>query len=194
MTARISTFITVFLSLCLCAVAAKSPQKGVKNIEKNPNSQMEPKLTTRKEIKLIGIAVRTTNQQEMIAATAKIPGLWGRFFQEQVADKIADKTALDSTLAAYTNYESDHTGAYDLIVGREVNSLGSIPDGMTGVTIPAGKYLLFTAKGPMPRALIDTWAYIWNYFSKNSGYRRSYTTDYEVHQADDKVDIYIAIK
>lgn len=194
MARRTSTFITFLLSLCLCAAAAKPPQKSGNDIEQNTNSQMEAKLTTRKEIKLIGIAVRTTNQQEMNPATAKIAGLWGRFFQEQVTDKIPNKTPLESTLAAYTKYERDHTGAYDLIVGREVNSLNSIPDGLTGVTIPAGKYLLFTAKGPMPKALIDTWGQIWNYFSKTSSYQRSYTTDYEVHQADDKVEIYIAIK
>ena len=194
MARRTSTFMTFFLSLCLCVAAAQSPQNSGNNIEKNTNSQMEPKLTTRKENKLIGIAVRTTNQQEMTGATAKIPGLWGRFFQEQVADKIANKTALGSMLAAYTRYESDYSGAYDLVVGREVNSLDSIPERMTGLTIPAGKYLLFTARGPMPKALIDTWGLIWNYFSKSSEYRRSYTTDYEVHHADDKVDIYIAVK
>jgi predicted transcriptional regulator YdeE len=155
---------------------------------------MEPQLTTRNEVKLIGIAVRTINQQEMNPGTAKIPGLWGRFFQEQIGDKIPNKTASDSTVAAYTKYESDHTGAYDLIVGREVNSLSSVPDGMTAVTIPAGKYLLFTSEGPMPKALIDSWGYIWNYFSEGSQYQRSYTTDYEIHQASDRVDIYIAIK
>src|SRR6266404_5110329 len=155
---------------------------------------MEPELTNRAEIKLIGIAVRTTNQQEKSSATAKIPGLWARFFQEQIADKIPNKTKLGATLAAYTKYESDHTGAYDLIIGREVKSLSSIPDGMTGVIIPAGKYLLFTARGSMPQTLIDTWGYIWKYFSKGAKYQRAYTTDYEVHQSNDKVDIYIAIK
>ena len=194
MARRTSTFMAFLLGLCLCAIVAESGQKSAKEIKHDTNLQMEPTLTTRKEIKLIGIAVRTTNQQEMDPATAKIGGLWGRFFQERIADKIPNKALLESTLAAYTKYESDHTGAYDLIVGREVNSLSSIPVGMTGLTIPAGKYLLFTAKGPMPRALIDTWAYIWNYFAMHSGHRRSYATDYELHQADDNVEIYIAIK
>ena len=189
MTMRTATFMICFLSLCLCAAATKSSQE-----DGNNSSLMEPQLTTRTELKLIGIALRTINQQEMNPTTARIPGLWGRFFQEQIADKIPNKTSLDSTIAVYTKYESDHTGPYDLIVGREVNSLSSIPEGMTGVTILAGKYLRFTANGPMPKTLIDSWIYIWNYFSKTSNHQRSYTTDYEVHEANDRVDIYIAIK
>jgi predicted transcriptional regulator YdeE len=185
-----SKLIILGLIVFLCP-AISGAQQETANTER---PHMEPTLTTREEIKLVGIAVRTTNQQEMNPATAKIPGLWERFFQGMIADKVPNKTSFESTLAAYTKYQSDYTGAYDLIVGREVNNLSSIPAGMTGITIPAGKYLRFTATGPMPKALIDTWAYIWKYFSKNSQYQRAYTTDYEVHESNDKVDIYIAIK
>ena len=182
--------IILCLIVCLCPAIASSQQEPA-NTER---PRMEPTLATREEIKLVGIAVRTTNQQEMNPATAKIGGLWERYFQELIANKISNNTSFESTLAAYTKYESDYNGAYDLIVGREVNSLSSIPAGMTGVTIPAGRYLRFTATGSMPKALIDTWTYIWKYFSKSSQYQRAYTTDYEVHESNNKVDIYIAIK
>ena len=179
--------IILFLIVCVCS-SVTNPQ------QKTERPTMEPKQITRQEIKLIGIAVRTINEEETNPATAKIPGLWGRFFQAGIAGKIPNQISSGSTLAAYTNYESDHTGEYDLIVGREVSTLGSIPEGMTGVTIPAGKYLRFNANGPMPQTLIDTWVFIWNYFLLNSKHQRSYTTDYEVHLTDDTVDIYIAIK
>ena len=155
---------------------------------------MEPRLTTTKEIKLIGVEVRTTNKQEMDPATGKIPGLWGRFFQEQIAEKIPNKKPGGVLLGVYTKYESDYTSPYSLIVGAEVNSLDAVPEGLTGLTIPAGKYLVFVAEGPMPRALIETWTHIWSYFSDTSSYQRAYTTDYEVHQSNDKADICIAIK
>jgi predicted transcriptional regulator YdeE len=155
---------------------------------------MEPQLTTTKEIKLIGTEVRTTNKEEMDPTSAKIPGLWGRFFQEQVAEKIPNKKAGGVLLGVYTKYESDYTGPYSLIVGTEVNSLDAIPEGMTALTIPAGKYLVFAVEGPMPKALVDTWIQIWSYFSDTSHNQRAYSTDYEVHHGNDNADIYIAVK
>jgi predicted transcriptional regulator YdeE len=155
---------------------------------------MEPKLLIKPEIKLIGIEVRTINREEMDPSTAKIPGLWGRLFQEKIAERIPNKKTDGHLLGTYTKYESDHTGPYSLIVGLEVDNLESIPSGMTGLTIPAGLYLVFTTQGPMPKALIDTWVCIWNYFPKESSHMRLYTTDYEVHHGNDKVEIHIAVK
>ena len=167
-------------------------QSGVAFEERNMD--MEPKLVMRDETRLIGIQVRTTNQQETDPAKAKIGTLWGRFYQEQIADKIPNKKSGDVVLAAYTKYESDANGPYTLVVGREVNSLASVPNGMTGVAIPAGKYLAFSAHGPVPKTIIDTWTYIWKYFASAAKYQRAYTTDYEVHSSPDQTDIYIAVK
>ena len=154
---------------------------------------MEPKLLTRPEMKFIGIEVRTTNQKEMDPSTAKIPGLWGRFFQEKIAEKIPDKKRDGPLFGIYTKYESDHTGPYSLIIGVEVNDPEPTPVGMTGLKIPPGQFMVFTAQGPMPNALIDTWIYIWDYFSKETHHKRLYTADYEVHSGNDDVDIYIAV-
>lgn len=174
--------------------AAMGPDGQRANTLKWTKGDTEPKLTSREAIKLIGIEVRTTNRQETDPLTAEIPGLWGRFYQEQIADKIPNRKTEGPTIAAYSKYESDVNGAYSLIVGCEVTSLSAVPNGMTGVTIPAGKYLLFTASGPMPKTLIDTWGHIWNYFAQTSPYKRAYTVDYEVHSANDRADIYIAVK
>src|SRR6266576_6809542 len=99
--------IILFLIVCVCS-SVTNPQ------QKTERPTMEPKQIKRKEIKLIGIAVRTTNEQETNPATSNIPGLLGRFFQAGIANKIPNQTSPGSTLAAYTNYESDHTGEYDL--------------------------------------------------------------------------------
>lgn len=50
----------------------------------------------------------------MAPSTAKIPGLWGRFFQERIADKIPNKKPAGHLIGAYTKYESDHTGPFHL--------------------------------------------------------------------------------
>jgi predicted transcriptional regulator YdeE len=155
---------------------------------------MEPTLLTKPELKLIGIEARTINRDEMAPSTARIPGLWRRFFEERIAETIPNRRLPSPAIAAYTKYESDHTGAYSLIIGVEVSTLESIPSSMTGLTIPAGRYLVVRAQGDMPKALIDTWMYIWNYFSKGTRHTRLYTTDYEVHRSSDTVDIHIAVQ
>jgi predicted transcriptional regulator YdeE len=154
----------------------------------------EPKVITRTEFNVVGIAIRTDNTSEMDPAKAKIPGLWGRFFQEGIPERIPGKKADGVALGIYTDYESDHRGPYSLIAGVETTDLKSIPNGMRGLTIPRGKYLVFTAAGQMPRALIETWMYIWNYFSKDSGHTRTYTTDFEQYESNEKVEIHIAVK
>ena len=153
---------------------------------------MKPEWLAKPEILLIGIATRTANRDEMAPATAKIPALWGRFFQEGIAERIPNRKPGGFTIAAYTKYESDHTGPYTLLVGPEVTSIESIPRGMASLIIPAGEFLVFNAQGPMPKALIDTWIFIWNYFGDGPSHKRIYTTDYEVHRSADKVDVHIA--
>jgi len=157
---------------------------------------MQPKVVTKDEIKLIGLETRTTNQQETDPAVAKIPGLWQKFFGEGMVEKIPNQVSPGGLFGTYTNYESDHTGEYSLLIAAEVDKTDNIPDGMTGLTIPPTKYLVFPVEGEMPMALVQAWGYIWNYFGNGTTYERDYTADFELYSANDptKVDIYIAIK
>jgi predicted transcriptional regulator YdeE len=142
---------------------------------------------------VVGVAAMTTNRDEADPRTARISGLWGQFFQ--VEGGIHNRTDPDVTLGAYTRYESDHTGAYTLIVGVEVSAGGDVPAGMVALTIPPADYLMFVAEGEMPGALIQTWMAIWKYFADAIEHRRAYTIDFERHDkhARGKVEIYIAI-
>lgn len=157
---------------------------------------MQPSIVTKDEIKLIGLEIRTINQQEMDPTTAKIPKLWERFFAEEIAEKIPNRTDAGTLLGTYTNYLSDHTDKYSLIVGAAVNSQDEIPEGMTGLTIAPAKYLVFPVEGEMPQALGEAWGYIWNYFGNGTEHERTYTADFELYDLNNpsKVDVYIAIK
>lgn len=156
---------------------------------------METRLEERAEMQAIGIEVRTTNREEMDPSTARIGRLWERFLREDFAAAIPDRTPGGALLGIYTRYETDHNGPYTLIVGAEVNGLGATPSGMTGVTVPAGRYRVFAARGPMPKALIDAWGAIWGYFPTAAGEERAFTTDYEVHrEGGDGADICIAVR
>ena len=155
---------------------------------------MEPKLTSLNGMNIIGLEIRTTNQNEMDPSTAKIASLWNRFFTENCAEKIPNKLNPGILLGVYTNYESDHTGEYSLIIGSETTGLETVPDGMTGHAIPSGNYLVFTAKGKLPETLVNAWGFIWSYFTDDCPYQRIYTSDFELYKAEDEVDIYIAVK
>lgn len=147
-----------------------------------------------KELKIIGISVRTANTNNR--AAQDIGKLWQRFFTENIADIVPDKTSND-IYSVYTDYDSDYTGEYTTILGFSVNTLENIPAGLIGRQFPAENFTVFSAKGKMPDAVIDTWLEIWQ---KNDVLNRAYAYDFELYgnkyrdAADPEVDIYISVK
>jgi len=142
-------------------------------------------------LQIIGISVRTTNENEQSAID--IPGLWNKFLSTNLASSIPNKVSTD-LYCIYTDYESDFTKPYTTILGCQVSSLNSIPDGFVGTTIKAGNYLTFVAKGKMSDNIVfKEWQKIWS-----SDLPRTYQTDFEVYgaQAQDpenaEVEIFIS--
>jgi predicted transcriptional regulator YdeE len=153
-----------------------------------------PAIETVRARNVIGLEIRTSNAAEANPQTARIPSVWGTFFQRE--QEIPNRVHPDIIIGAYANYASDHRGDYSLIVGSEVAAVDRIADGMTAIAIPAGRFLVFTAEGEMPLALIEKWADIWRYFPEHPELQRAYTTDFELHDKNTghKVDVYIAIR
>ena len=156
----------------------------------------KPYLTTGNEMQAAGISIRTNNQQEMNPATARIGALWQQFFAEGISARIPHQAASGEILAVYTDYESDHTGNYTFAVTQPVTSLADLSAELYAVTIPASRYLVFRAAGPMPKALINTWLEIWQYFTEPGEHQRAYTCDVERHNSaePDVVDIFVAVR
>lgn len=154
---------------------------------------MEPQLTVVRAMMVVGLEVRTSNRDEMDRATARIPGIWGRFYRESVTEAVPGRTETGGPLAVYSHYESDHTGPYSLLVGVEMVE-GGTPTGMARVDVVEGRYLVFPARGAMPQSVMDTWKAIWDYFATNAHHERAYTTDFEQYRGADVVDIHIAVK
>lgn len=158
---------------------------------------MVPVRTSKPEIHVVGIEMRTKNALEANPATARIAGLWNRFYQEKIAERITHRKDAGAVLGVYTNYETDHNGFYTLIVGAQVQDAKAIPTGMVGVTIPAAEYLVFPAPGRMPEAIMTAWGKVWSYFAQSSAARRAYTTDFELYKTtntEPSAEIYIAIE
>ena len=117
--------------------------------------------------KIIGISTVTTNE-----SMVDIENLWGKFWGENIADKIPNKVG-DEFYAVYTDYESDHTGKYTLIIGFPVTTLDNIPDGFVGREILVGKAEKYISKGKMPEAILKTWTEIWQDTELKRAYRES---------------------
>lgn len=147
---------------------------------------------------VMGPELRTTwMNQECYSA---IPNFWQQQRTENNIQKIPHKTYSDVIVGLYTNYSSDFSltsGYYSLIIGGPVSSVDAIPQGMVVKEIPAGKYAVFTAKGPFHPAIAKVWIEeIW----QNKELERTFTNDFEWYDSnstDDEnsvVKIYIAIK
>ena len=145
-------------------------------------------------IKVIGISVETTNQNNQ--AATDLGKLWNQFYAEAIADKIPDKES-EAIYAVYTDYESDYTGKYTAIIGQRVSKLDNVPEGLTGREIKNEKLIKYIAKGEMPNAVVKTWQEIW---ANDIALYRTYNADFEVYGeksqrgADSEVEIYIGVR
>jgi predicted transcriptional regulator YdeE len=92
---------------------------------------------------------------------------------EQIEDRVND-----DIYCVYTDYESDHNGAYTTIVGCKVNDIENVPEGLTSLSVASASYIKYTAKGKLPDAVAQTWQYIWN-----STIDRAYVADFDVYSA-----------
>lgn len=153
------------------------------------------------EIKLVGLQVRTNNQNEFNIDAAQIGHCIAKYFREGWNDKTPHRKNPGVTLCAYTEYESDYTGDYTYYIGEEVTSTDSFPEGLSALLIPTQSYVRFTTEpGPMPDVAIKAWQKIWAMSPKELGGTRSYKTDFEVYdeRAHDPertvLDIYIGIE
>ncbi|AYN04640.1 GyrI-like domain-containing protein [Flavobacterium sp. 140616W15] len=131
-------------------------------------------LITIEEFFIIGLSIRTTNENEQSATD--IPALWNKFMTENTIENIPNK--IDSSIySVYTEYEKDYTKPYTTILGCKVSSLDNIPAGMTGKTIAKETYKQFTAKGNLADGIvIQKWIEIWN-----TDLNRKYTADFEIY-------------
>jgi len=152
---------------------------------------------------LVGIAVRTNNKNEADwqSEAAKIFPCIKRYFHEQLFSRIEHRVNPGTTLCAYAEYDSDHTGDYTYLIGEEVSSANAA--GFRILTVPAQHYAKFTtAPGNMPEVVRDAWFAIWKMSEADLGGKRSYGVDYEVYDeraaaADHKglvIDVLIGIE
>ena len=105
---------------------------------------MKKEVVNKPEIKLMGLAARTSNKNEMNPQTSKIGELMGRYWNQNIAAQISARKNPGVTLSVYTEYDSNEHGDYTYFIGEEVSSFENMPSDLQKLTIPAAKYQKFT--------------------------------------------------
>lgn len=148
-------------------------------------------MTPIKELKIIGISVRTTNKDHQ--SSRDLGKLWAKFFEDDISGKVPGKLN-NSIYTIYTDYKSNYTEEYTAILGVPVADLSEIPSGCIGREFPPENFQLFTAKGEMPNAVVNTWLDIWK---NDTSLHRKYTYDLEVYgekaQSGEDAEVHIFI-
>ena len=139
-----------------------------------------------------GITVRTINQNGQ--SRKDMMALWNRFMGDNLLQQIAGRIS-DNIYCFYTDYESDYMGYYTALLGCKVNEPASAPEGFTGISIPAGKYQVYSLSGDPLHSILDAWQEIW---ASDAG--RAYTFDFDLYSAnarsfeETEVKIYLSVK
>ncbi|WP_237163438.1 effector binding domain-containing protein [Paenibacillus sp. BIHB 4019] len=169
---------------------------------------MKSILEQQEALKLAGIGVRTTNQEEA-GPNGRIPALWTQYFQLEGAYANQAQAQDDFIYGVYTDYETDASGAYTAFIGHTYDldlaiatetAGASAAANMQQTVVPSSLYRVFeTRRGPMPQVVIEAWQEIWAYY-ETAAEQRAYTGDFERYDKNDFQDgeavvrIYIAIK
>jgi predicted transcriptional regulator YdeE len=151
---------------------------------------MTPEIVRMPAFAVAGFTTRTANEREM-SGEGRIGPLWQKYMTSGngAIPRVIDPSL---TFSVYTNYESDHTGAYDVILGKPVGNLESISDPLRGVAIPATEYAVFPAASATPDGIRSAWMAVYEYFDGPTNLRRAFTADFERYSADG-VQLYIAV-
>ena len=141
-------------------------------------------------VAVLGFTTRTTNQREM-SGESRIAPLWRDYLNggDKAIPGVADPSL---TFSIYTNYESDHTGAYDVILGKPVSVLESAPGSLRAIAIPAAEYAVFPAS-ISPDGIRAAWMAVYEYFDGRKSPRRAFTIDFERYTGEG-VQLYIAVR
>jgi predicted transcriptional regulator YdeE len=179
------------LAMVMCSIAALS------RIDRETN--MNPRAVQQERFTVMGIAVRTSNAEQVTEARP-IGKQWERLFGEGVLAAIPNRADGD-IVAVYSEYASDKDGEYTYLLGARVRKVENVPAGMTVRNVPAGRYAVFTSdRGPVQKVVVEMWRRVWATPKSALGGDRTYNADFEVYDqraqnpADSVVDLYVAVR
>ena len=132
---------------------------------------------------IAGIAARASNSN-----AHEIAELWRRFYEAGIAEQIAARMD-DSVYGVYSDYEGDHTGIFTVTIGCAVTEIAPVPEGMSKITISAGRYAVFSVSGQLPQSIETAWSSVWN-----TPLDRLYRSDFERYPRDGAVTLHVGLR
>lgn len=145
---------------------------------------------------LIGFKTRVKDNETM---QKKISDLWKNLYSEKGIKNVKDRVN-GNCIGVYYNYSNNNGFEYDCLTGCEAkNTIDEIPENMTKLEIPKGKYAKFVIFGHPEKAVGEFWYKFWKEFGKESSDIRNYSYDFEEYVAGNdyentEIHIYISIK
>lgn len=136
---------------------------------------MEPKIIDRPAFKVVGMKYRGNNENE------EIPQLWDEFWPR--LQEIGHRSPEYVAYGIIDNFDEEMQ-VFDYVAGVEVDSLADVPEGMTGVEVPAQTYAAFECTLP---TLMDTIRHVYEGWLPGSGYTRAPGPEFELY--DERFDI-----
>ena len=149
-----------------------------------------------KEKTLVGLKARIKEEK---TAHDTIWNLWKDLYSEKGVKNVKDRKN-GNLMGVYYNYSNENGFEYDCLTGCEVkNKIDEIPEDMTRLEIPQGKYAKFVIFGDPVKAVGEFWYKFWEEFGKEKSDIRNYTYDFEEYIAGNdyenmEIHIYISIK
>ena len=149
-----------------------------------------------KEKTLVGLKARIKEEK---TAHDTIWNLWKDLYSEKGVKNVKDRKN-GNLMGVYYNYSNENGFEYDCLTGCEVkNKIDEIPEDMTRLEIPQGKYAKFVIFGDPVKAVGEFWYKFWEEFVKEKSDIRNYTYDFEEYIAGNdyentEIHIYISIK
>lgn len=130
------------------------------------------------EMRVSGISIRTTNEQQS-EGDDTIGELWKRYYTEGIQEQTPHQLDPNVVFGVYTDYESDETGAYRLLIGAPVTLENEMPKELESLVIPASTFAVFTSRrGPLVEVVVEMWQQVWEW-SRQPGNKRTFRADFE---------------
>jgi len=154
---------------------------------------IEPKIVEKAEFIVMGPAIKCTTEDD--ENVKRIPLFWEDAMEKEMLERIPNVVDEQTCYGICLDFESPN---FTYMIAREVDSLEGVPDDMIGRVIPAGTYAVFTAKGPITKAVQDATRYIYSTWLPKSGYEHAMTADLEVYDErrmsdDDRSEVDVCI-
>ncbi len=158
----------------------------------------EPQWVDQGDLPVIGMQLQTTRKNCIM----EINNAFGELMKR--ADEIQGRIDNKVLFGVYdymdrTGFNENTPFTYMICMG--VNNTDSVPQGMTGKTIPAVKYAVFTHKGPYSN-IGNSYSYIYQVWLPKSGKKVKQAESFESYDdrfkkpndPDSQVDIYIPVE